>query len=759
MSSYNNPFCHFATITKWLVIFVIGFSSAGYAQQSILTNLTSFEKSGDKKFYLFSYKAAAQDYEHALNQDPEKEHLKIKIAECYRLLNEPVAVEKWYSQVIKNNQLIKPEHKMHYAQALSSNGKYQEAKKWLKEYQQDIDNDSRVGKKITAIDNLDQLLKDSLRYMVVPLNINSTESDFSPAYYKDGIVFVSARKQPKATKTIFAWNESQFLDLFFSQESETGNNLSPRLFHENVNTSLHEGPTVFNEDEAKMIFTRNNLLNRQKGESKDGIVKLKLYTTSGNKDGETWSKPESLPFNSDEYSTGHPAITNDGNTLFFASDMPGGFGGTDIYKSIKDGNTWSKPENLGAEINTEGNEVFPFIYDHNILYYSSNGMGGLGGLDIFRADLSSKTVRNLGAPVNSGVDDFGWITRDDGETGYFSSNRKPGSGSDDIYYFQVIKRLIEVIVYDYETGALVPDAEVRLFDAETERNQSVTAPDGSTDLVLNPRKNYVIKVARNSYVPSEGKLESNMFLNPDILQIRVPLVRQMESTISTLDSIKTILEFTSAKDSIHVKVNSSTPVTIKEVISTINSRIKIYQVINSTGIQEIAVKDNTVYLYDKDKYSFLSNTGRILISLKEPMPMDLYQREQLIDEQLIKLNLLAQYQLIQNIYYDYNKDFIRNDASAILDHLVHLMQDYPELSVRLTSHTDSRGSVVYNQTLSKRRADSAKTYLINEGIEASRIEVNWFGEDKLVNECENNKNCDEVSHQLNRRTEIMIVFN
>jgi outer membrane protein OmpA-like peptidoglycan-associated protein len=758
MSYSNILFCGQGAITRWFLICLFSFSSVAYGQQSMITNLTSFEKSGDRKFYLFSYKAAAHDYEQALNQNPEKEYLKIKIAECYRLLNEPLLVEKWYAQTINNNQLVKPEHKMHYAQALSSNGKYQEAKKWLESYQQDINNDSRVGKKIAAIDNLDQLLKDSMNYVIVPLNINSTESDFSPAYYKDGIVFVSARNQFKAKKTIFAWNESQFLDLYYSQESENGSNLAPRLFHQNVNTSLHEGPTVFYEDESKMIFTRNNLLSRKQGESQDGVVKLKLYTSFNNKEGEAWSMPEPLPFNSDEYSTGHPAITNDGNTLYFASDMPGGFGGTDIYRSIKEGNTWSTPENLGAEINTEGDEVFPFIYDRDILYYSSNGMGGLGGLDIFRADLSSKIVRNVGAPINSAADDFGAITKDDGETGYFSSNRKQGRGSDDIYYFNVIKKVIEIIVYDYETGELLPGADVRLFDAETERNRSVTAPDGSSDLVVNPRKNYVIKVSRNNYMPSEGKLESSIFMNKNILQIRIPLIQQLSSEPLEFDSLKTILEFTPGVGDVQVKVNSPGIPIRNESASALNSRIKIYQVINRTGIQEIAVKDNTAYLYNKDNNSLSSKTGGTLISLKEPLPLDLNERQQQLDKLFDELNISVQYQLIQNIYYDFNKSYIRNDASAILDHLVNLMLDCPELNVQLTSHTDSRGSVVYNKTLSKRRADSARTYLLNEGIESHRIEAGWFGEEQLAKLCGNIDNCDEESHQLNRRTEIAIVF-
>jgi outer membrane protein OmpA-like peptidoglycan-associated protein len=247
-----------------------------------------------------------------------------------------------------------------------------------------------------------------------------------------------------------------------------------------------------------------------------------------------------------------------------------------------------------------------------------------------------------------------------------------------------------------------------------------------------------------------------MLMNQDLIQIRVPLIKAKTGTALEADSLKTILEFSPARDTLE---NLSAVILSKEGGSTMKSSIiTIYQVINQNVIQEIAVNDKMVYLYDKDKSSLLSQAGRVLISLKEPLPRDVYQRQQQLDQQLSKINISAHYQRIQNIYYDYNKDYIRNDASAILDHLVHLMQDYPELSIRLTSHTDSRGSVVYNQTLSKRRADSAKTYLINEGIESSRIEVNWFGEENLVNECENNKNCDEERHQSNRRTEITILF-
>lgn len=724
-----------------------------YAQKNMLTHLTSYEKRGDKMFYFFAYSTALESYQSALRVDPEKDHLKLKIAECYRMLNNPIESEKWYGQAMANDKVVKPEHRLHYAQALISNGKYEEARKWLEVYRADVQTDSRSLKKIEVLNNLTLLLRDSLSCLVNPLNVNARESDFSPALYKEGIVFVSARPQNKVVKTVFAWNQTQFLDLYYSEESENGNNNAPVLFHKNVNTSLHEGPTVFYDGGNKMIFTRNNLLNGKKGESKDGIVKLKLYSSFRQND--EWSKPVSLPFNHDEYSVGHPAITSNGKTLYFASDMPGGLGGTDIYKSEWNGTDWGKPVNLGNDVNTEGNEMFPFIYRDQDLYFASNGHGGLGGLDVFVASLADLKSQNLGAPINSSVDDFGLVVHTDGFSGYFSSNRTGSAGDDDLYHFAYVLKQIELIAYDLETGALLSACSVQLMDGNREAGFTATGHKGSAILGVNPKRNYTVFVQRDGYVPAKGALDNSLMQQPDFNTIRIPLQRMSEiDSISAPDSLLTVLDFDdngegSPNDGDKDRGGDGSSLNV----------VTIYQLVNVSGaVQEIAIVNNKPFVLDEANRNLIDQSEKIFATFSGRLPGQLDVRKAILISEFEKKGLTANFIEIRNIYYDYDMDFIRNDASSDLDKLVHLLLDFPELKILLGSHTDSRGSNAYNEDLASRRALSGRDYLINEGVPESQIAQSGFGETKLVNDCGDGIICDENNHQLNRRTEVIIAF-
>ena len=751
--NHTNDISDMKKIYALLFLFLTTYSSSG--QKNIFTSLSDFEKRGDKLFYYFSYTAAVLDYQQALKTDPEKDHLKLKIAECYRLLNDPLQAETWYAKAMANDQVIKPEHKMYYAQALSSNGKYVEAKKWLEAYQLDVARDSRTKKNIEAINNLGDLLKDSLSFIVTPLAINSPQADFSPSFYENGIVFISARAQSKIIKPVFSWNESQFLDLYYSEDSENGTNNTPRLFHQNINTGLHEGPTVFYDKGRKMIFTRNNLFNGKEMKSKEGIIKLKLFSSEMN--GEGWAKPKSLPFNSDEYSVGHPAITENGKTLFFVSDMPGGFGGTDVYRCEWVGDNWGKPVNLGPEINTEGNEMFPFIHQDNKLYFSSNGHGGLGGLDIFQTDLKTIKVSNIGSPINSQSDDFGLIIYPDEQSGYFSSNRKGSAGDDDIYHFAVVRKMIDVIAYDFETGVLMPDTEVKIIDAETVRNKSLTNFKGTTSLSVDPRKNYTVNLTKEDYVPAEGKLESIHLLQKGFNQIRVPMMRSTSSNpVAERDSLKVIIKIPA--DGNGVRAVTGNPADNQMKITNLHP-VSVYQIRNGSGtVQEVALINRKAYLLSPDARTLKGQSGETIVQFIDKLSAQSDARNNSIREAFRKIGYEPTFIEIKNIYYDYDKYYIRNDASSDLDRLVQILLDYTNLQVELSSHTDSRGSNLYNNELAKRRAIAAKEYLINEGVEAGRIELSDFGELQLINGCGDSKVCDEDDHQLNRRTEIALKF-
>jgi outer membrane protein OmpA-like peptidoglycan-associated protein len=740
-------------------VFLLATSTVANAQ-NIMTHLSNHEKKGDKMFYNFSYKSAVADYLVALKNDPEKNHLKLKIAECYRMLNEPAQSEDWYAQAINSNVAL-PQHKLHYADALSSNKKYEEAKRWYAQYQEEVSTDSRSVNKIGAIDNISGLFRDSAYITVKPVTINSPEADFSPAFFSEGIVFVSARDQHKSVKRTFTWNQSHFLDLYYGAVDKQGTFATPQLFHKNVNTDLHEGPTVFYEGGKKMVFTRNNLLNGKISKSRDGIVKLEIYFSELT--GDVWSKPTPFSFNNEEYSVGHPAISADGSTLYFVSDMPGGVGGTDIYKCVLQNETWSKPENLGTDVNTEGNEIFPFCYQDNELYFSSNGLGGLGGLDIFSLQLSNKEITNIGAPINSSLDDFGLIMANDGATGYFASNRKGSAGDDDIYRFEMTTEQVEIIVVDKETGIEIPNASVRLANSGATDQTSATNESGLATFAINPRKKYTIQVEKEFYQAAESVIDPTQRQDNETLTIKIPLDKLEEDIVSNVVEAsrkETIgggtVDLGQFGNISSASAKTSTASQKQGGDEAKGSRkIKVYQLVNISGVvQELLSVNQRTYLIDNDERALLNLDGQMVTHWEIDLPLKANQRKAAIREYLSSLGFATEFVEIHNIYYDYNKSVVRNDAVKDLDMIVMLLRENPDLNIVLGSHTDSRGSMVYNNSLADKRATAASDYLVRGGVSAGRIGKAAFGETQLINA----KATVEAAHQVNRRTEFRLRF-
>ncbi len=741
------------------VIFLCLICNVVFAQKNLKTHLVNSEKKGDNLFYLFSYDEALMAYEGALKQNPEEDRIELKIAETYRFLNQPENAAIFYSKVIQNEEIIRPIHKLHYAQSLSASGQYDQAKKWYERYSKEAQSDSRSSRSLSRLQNLKDLFKDSLSYYVNSININSEQSDFSPTYYNDGIVFVSSREPKRGIKPKFNWNKSHFLDLYYSLEHEDGSNATPERFHRNVNTQLHEGPTAFYAEDTKMIFTRNNLINGKKGESSDGIIKLKLYFSEFIND--RWIKPKEFPFNSNEYSVGHPSITEDGATLYFASDMPGGFGGTDIYRCKFVNGQWTKPENLGEKINTEGNEMFPFYHEQSdMFYFSSNGHGGLGGLDILRCKIGNREEpKNLGYPMNSRADDFGFILSNNGQSGYLSSNRKGGKGDDDIYHFNVQNEIIDVLVYDQNSEESISSATVELHEGVAMAALSKTNPGGEVMFQVNPQKNYLLKVNKTGYQPAEVLIDVAALQSANFLQVKVPLVYYDKPVASNAPEAAqaNYRRMVFGGEDVTETLPSVVPLPAEDVQNPDKetnegasdaNKIIYYEIDNITNHQDFLVKKDQV----------LPRHGKAFKNQQENVAIESANTNNEIIYHLKASGYFVKHIKIENIYYDLDKSIIRNDASVQLDKLVNLLNDYPQLKVRLSAHADSRGSTEYNQKLALRRAESAQRYLILEGIDKERIETGYFGEQNLVNDCADGVDCEETKHQFNRRTEFNIIF-
>lgn len=484
---------------------------AACAHGQIGTLFKNNEEKGDKFFDEFSYSEAIEEYKIAFEKNPTTT-IVLKIAESYRKLNDPAQSSGWYAKAVAG-EVKEPTTYLYYADALSTLQHYDEAKKWYEKYSILVPDDVRPNQKIRAINNLRKFRDRSAEITIERVMFNSDAADFSPEFYEnDQIVFVSSRKSGAAFANVFTWDNSEYLNLYVTDKKNKG-----KLFQSGINSKYHEGPLSIYGNNQKMIFTRNDYLNNSLGADEEGITKLKLYSASREKGGE-WSKPEEFKYNNAEYSVGHPAVTEDGKILVFASDMPGSsLGGTDLYISEWINDQWSEPINLGNTINTKGNELFPYLNKDGQLFFSSDGHGGFGGLDIFGIDLSARDDKshlvNLGKPINSSFDDFSLII--EGDHGFFSSNREGSKNNDDIYSFKALTPLVQtyslkVAVTDNATATSIEDATLILRDTTGSIiNNATTNRNGEVFFTVEPYDQYRLTVKKDDFA------DDSVFVNID----------------------------------------------------------------------------------------------------------------------------------------------------------------------------------------------------------------------------------------------------
>ena len=616
--------------------------------------------------------------------------------------------------------------------------------------------------------------------------INTSALDFSPVYYGNGIVYVSSRRKSGPVDRSIG---ETFFQLFYAELGPERFPTRPISFSVELNSRLHQGPVSFNREGNRIFFTRSNLRDGVTRADKQGRVGLKIFEAE---QGEfDWEKVRELPFNSDAYTCMHPSHSPDGNRIFLSSDKPGGYGGFDLYVVERRGNSWSEMINLGPEVNTPGNEVFPFIHETGTLFFSSDGHKGLGGMDVFSIDLSTRSwgaVINLGEPFNSRHDDFGLALHPDGKSGFFSSNRPGGAGKDDIYGFQAplgIKGVARpadvpllVTVFDGVNSRRMPRAALRLFERGSDGLMANTAlynvelapipgsstemalrlvrkpddelgppaaftnRDGEAQLMLPPGKDYILAVNAQGYASQELLLFAK---TPGALK-PVEVLLEPESCIRL------------SGDILSLNYNTRIP---NALLRVVHEKSKSEDYLRTTIDGKFSycfdpASDYTIYI-EKDGYAASNNRvtaaqilsgERSALSLKMAPGSEASVREPLREGTVI---------LLQNLYYDFNKSAVRVGEARELDALLRLLQIFPSMQIELAAHTDSRGAADYNMQLSIRRAESAKDFLVQRGVDASRIRTMGYGETRLRNGCKDGVPCSEAEHQQNRRTEVRVM--
>ncbi|HOD09577.1 MAG TPA: OmpA family protein [Flavobacterium sp.] len=488
------------------------------------------ESRGNKDYDKYAYVDAIKTYERLYEKGYKSPEMLLKLGNAYYFNAELEKAAKWYGELYATSPEQEPEFYYRYSQSLRATKDYAKADEMMNKFNAKSGNDARAQLFDKNRDYLAEIKKNSGRYKLENAGINSKYSDYGPSFVEKKVVFSSARDTGNFSKRIHTWTGEYFTNLYSADMAEDGSLGEVNKFGKKINSKFHEATPIFTKDGKTVYFTRNNYLDKR-GYDVGKVTLLKIFKANLDEEGK-WINVTPLPFNSDSYQTAHPTLSPDEKTMYFASDMPGSFGKSDIYKvKINDDGTFGTPENLGKTINTEGRETYPFVNEKNELYFASDAHPGLGGLDIFATQIPEdgifKKIVNIGEEANSPKDDFAYIINAN-KRGFLSSNRDGGEGNDDIYKFietreLFIEQAIFGVVTDATSKEVLPNTKITLLDEKFNKLAETTTDDKGfyEFLKLEPNTKYYLRTERPEYDTKEtaaitGKEEGRTEVNIEL---------------------------------------------------------------------------------------------------------------------------------------------------------------------------------------------------------------------------------------------------
>ena len=748
----------------------------------MLLSISSFAqlKKANNYFKLGEYGNAATYYEKFLKKSASHTEATQNIAFCYRKLKDYPNAEKYYAKATELNPTESANY-LYYGQALKNNEKVREAKGQFEKFVAKEPN-SFIGRlMVQSCSDIKDWEKDEKAFEVNNMeNINSKNSDFCPLVFQDGIVFVSERGIDLVNENNFGMSNKPYLSIYYAKEEKQYK--KAKSFSSQLNSLYHDGPVSISSDGKTIYFTRV----QKKEQGKNFTNRLKIY--SAQLDGKKWKNVTPLSFNSASYSVAHPWISEDGTKLFFSSDMPGGQGGMDLYVVTKNGGDWGKPVNLGKELNTTENEVFPY-YRKGKLYFSSDGLSGYGGLDVYVAEEKSnwKNPENLKSPLNSPKDDFGIFYKDD-ENGYFSSDREGGMGSDDIYSFKW-----HTLAPQTSMSGLVE------FDKLAAEGMNLSLLDENDNVVqtaitdtagrfkfdkLGLDQNYMVrldeedesKLSGSKVYLTNSKGEKVLLANnlgkgkftfkalPYAYYDDLELLEEKDESLFTVSVFGQIYQKLPGdySDGMEVWVVDDEGNIIKKAQSGKDGRFTFDKLSpNDEYLFMLAEDDETLNMIIIDENGKVLESAKRLIEGKyRYIRLDADQNVITLINEIDEVIKIAENEnfIISKVLYEYRSAEINELAGLELDKLVLILQKNKNIGVELSSHTDAKGSDKFNMDLSQKRADKAVEYIVSKGILKNRIIAKGYGETQPVapNTLENGKDNPE-GRAKNRRTEFKVI--
>jgi outer membrane protein OmpA-like peptidoglycan-associated protein/tetratricopeptide (TPR) repeat protein len=725
-------------INTILFIILFSFSNIFFAQE-----MSKYEKDGDIALRELNLEKAIKCYKQAM-ADSKSPRIIEKLANTITLNGGASSDVMPFYQELYESKTGSPAASLKYAQLLAAAKKYDDAA-MIYNSMNDNPSDDING------DYFKNLGKNNQSITIRNVSeINSAYSDFSPIFYKNGIAYVSNSKERDGT----GWdskvsNFKYFTDVYYSEKTvDRAGTLSPgKPLLSKVDADYMQGPMSFSKDFGVMYLTRTNAQKNSVVLGSDNkTANLKIYRVNYKNDVSNWSDVTEVKLNSvsdeNNYSYAHPAFGNDDQTLIFASNMPGGYGGTDLWMVKVNGDNWSLPENLGPNVNTAGEEKFPFVAANGDLYFASDGLPGMGGLDIFKSTVESGVYgkpTNIGTPFNSASDDFGYIIDKDEKEGYFTSNRSGGLGSDDIYAWKSNEIKLIVKVVSCKTKLPLKNAEIVIPNLKS--GKFITDSMGICAMKMTGNNAMDVSVSKSGY----KKNKTNVKILKESKSLTVCLDEEDEPTMK--------MAFTVIDEA------TGQPIPDADVtIDQASTQDKVSGKSNASGLLKIGgILPNDVYIISASK-----GVDQNCRYLGAPVSINTsgMKAPNIIQQNIVVKKVCKGVGVkIDNIYYDVNKWNIRSDAAMELNKIVDLLYAYPTMRIELGSHTDCRGSDEFNRKLSEKRAISAVDYIASKGINPERLSAKGYGESAPVpnNTCNCIKKCTNYEYQQNRRTEFKVL--
>lgn len=693
--------------------------------------MSPFEKA-EIQYQRQAYRNALELFLYAAEKDSANTAILERIAECQFRLGQIAEAEHSYAELSKAPG-TDPSYKYQYAQVLTCLGKYNLARQWYDQFLQEVPDNTAAKEKRDFLSQVSDYYSDSLLYEITDESFNSDQEDFGPRFFKSGLVFTSARDHDLfiQRRPTSALNDHENMLNMYYVPLDTSQALAVSFPGKNLNSTFHDGPASFFDNSKGIVYTRTNMSDGRLIKDSQGRANLQLYIGRVAEDGAI-SHIQEFPYNSKDYSIADPWISQDGETLLFASDMPGGYGGSDIYESQLFDGKWSTPTNLGDVINTSGNDGFPSMLNDSTLAFASNGHGGLGGLDVYLSIVHEgqfEKAYNPGYPLNTSMDDFGMIADSTGRGGYFSSNRDGGLGYDDIYRYRVENfHLVGRVVDRLDSARSIEGAEV-----------TVTSQSGNTKTTTSDKNGYF-----HFNLPFDENFHFDSY-HAGYTWIDTLAYSTHERAIGSDTILMALWK--------HDLIVSGTIYSNEAQKAMANVTVTLQDFGDSTK-QELTT-DST------GRYTFHIFPGKhYRISAKRP---DFIEEGYNLNTKGIYKGNLVNDIVLEEVFlekglvqFDFDKYDLKPEYTDQLDQLVRTLKKHPTQTLSIAAFADSRGTKEYNQILSDKRAVAVRNYFLAHGITSKRIEAVGFGEQLLLNRCSDGVECTEEEHSKNRRAELKV---